>query len=587
MKLKGLYAPFFVFLSQIQSLKTRFILFLAISLSHFQVWSQSLDFNDPDTLTFDHETGGLIDTFDLAYSFPFSSLPSTGYSNSFQVPTTAFISNNWSLLSQSTPTLLKNKVFSGLPHIGFAYSFGLKGTQYLHADYQHSLRKNTLLNASIDRHSSGGYAANNTYANNVVRLGIYRNYKRIRLSLRGTYSGDNRGLNDGIDTADYKVLGDSLGIEFATVRNANAASEHKGVNSELSIQYNLFGDSTIVKLGPMFKSNFSLTNRVYTNDIISLRDQYQDAKISNGAGVFLNNKTISFDALVLHNYWRFQNLGTNRDSNEISFHGDFLIKRNRFALEANYYQNIIGAKQELDFKSRFRIGGETLNGFAFANFSDVLPTPLQRNYIGEYINYTTSLNKQKRLNIGGGVNYSSGKFNIQAKAGMLNTSKNLVWDWTDSTWTTNSNSTLNLVHFNVKSHLDFGIIHWYPQVSIQSGSEYLPQYIISGRLLIKKKVFEAKKLELQFSIDPQVNSTYKLLGYNINLDNYFFNPTNRTAGLPYSVHSTFSLGIEEFRFFIRGENIHTFWTKGSTEVLQNYYSSPFVLRLGLSWDFFN
>ncbi len=574
-------------------MKTRVILLYLLLSVHFQGWGQFSDFLIPDTLKFHHRTGGRIDTFDLAYSFPYTTMPSTGFSNRFQTPTIDFFSTNSRLISFDFPSLLDKKVISALPHIGFGYSFGAKGMQYLHADFQQSLRKNTLINASIDRHSAGDassrvvFAQNSYYEYNVIRIGLYRDYKRFNLSLRASYSGDERGLNNGIhDSLTPVIDAANLGLEFTPVQNSTLGSVQKGINSKLSLQYNLLNDSSNTRIGPMISSQFTLRNRILEDQLDSLRDQYQDARIENGVGAFISNKVFSLNGRIAHRYWRFQNSGTNSDTNEVNFRGNFLLVKNNYAFEANFYQNIIGAKQELDFKSRFRIGDKRKGATAFLNFSDLLPTPLQRGYFGKNINYNnTPLTKQKILRAGVGANYTFGKLDIHANAGIWNSQNNLIWK--DSIWKIGDASNLNLVYFKVNAHLDLGLFQWYPGLVLQSGSEYLPQFIFSGRLLLKKKVFEAKKLELQFSVDPQINSTYKLLSYNTTLDNFYLNSTNRSGGQPYSLHSTFSLGIEEFRFFVRGENIQSFWMKGSTEVLQNYYLSPFVLRLGLSWDFFN
>jgi hypothetical protein len=46
------------------------------------------------------------------------------------------------------PTTLK---FSGLPHIGFAYSFGSSGSQFARAEYQQQLKSGLLINLDFNK----------------------------------------------------------------------------------------------------------------------------------------------------------------------------------------------------------------------------------------------------------------------------------------------------------------------------------------------------------------------------------------------------------------------------------------------------
>jgi hypothetical protein len=45
--------------------------------------------------------------------------------------------------------------------------------------------------------------------------------------------------------------------------------------------------------------------------------------------------------------------------------------------------------------------------------------------------------------------------------------------------------------------------------------------------------------------------------------------------------------IDEFRFFVRAENIGGFWTDKNNEVQNGYPIGGLQLRVGITWDFFN
>ena len=63
-------------------------------------------------------------------------------------------------------------------------------------------------------------------------------------------------------------------------------------------------------------------------DSTATRDQFNWARIRNAAGTYYSNRKSKFylDALIEHGYWNFQNLGVNRDTNEISFVTNARIK---------------------------------------------------------------------------------------------------------------------------------------------------------------------------------------------------------------------------------------------------------------------
>lgn len=566
-------------------MKTSVFILFTLLFCHQYAWSQLFDFSPTDTLKYNFRTGGAIDTFDLVYAFPYSTIPTTGFTNALQLPTVDLFKSSTNLFAFTLPNFLDKKKVSALPHLGFMYSFGLKGTQFIHTEYQHFLKKNTLLNFDYNRQSSNGFTTNSQYVDNYIKLGLYRDYKRTNITVRAAYVNSEHGLNDGIDSTGQQSLLDTLGLTFATVQNSTAFSEIKGVHGNVEVAYNISKDSSHLSLGPLFESNYKLFNRIYEDASDTTRDQFQDAGIRNGLGWFIKNKSIFFGATSYHRYWRLQNSGTTFDTNEIGVKLQFNLVGRNFKLESKLNQNLVGAKQEFNFTNRvFLTTGIGPINF-WANFSDLLPTPMQRSYVGKGINYTTALSKQSIFDIGGAGNIKRKNTTINYKLGYYAWANNFVW--VDSVWAQNQNSSFQVFYLESQAHLNLGLVHWFPRVTVQTGSSYLPTAVFSGRILIKKKVFEAKKLELVFSLDPQVNTSYKMMSFYTPLDNFMFNSDNRMSGQNYALHSSFTLGIDEFRFFIRAENLQSFWTSGSREVLQNYYGSPFVLRLGFSWDFFN
>ena len=54
-----------------------------------------------------------------------------------------------------------------------------------------------------------------------------------------------------------------------------------------------------------------------------------------------------------------------------------------------------------------------------------------------------------------------------------------------------------------------------------------------------------------------------------------------------NLHFFTGFQIDEFKFYVRYENIGYFWNQHSLPVLSNYPLAGTQFRLGLTWDFFN
>ncbi|MFA7272985.1 MAG: putative porin [Crocinitomicaceae bacterium] len=571
--------------------------FIGIFLSS-SVYSQTvLTSQNDDTLLFFHRTGGNIDTFDLTYTFPLTTVPGGSFSERNSATQIDFLLKSPSLFNSLAPQLTNNWRLSALPHIGFFYSFGTKGTQFLHTDYQQQFKNKALLNIDINRSSaSKGMARQSDFAHQDFHVGYRIKKKYFSGILKGMYQQNAITQSGGLL---YDSLSIQQGLQFARTLKANAESLQKFALVDAEMKFNFLQDTSLTKMGLYTHHQYSVWNRIYSEvsdtlsglypeiniDSNSTHDQFQDAKLQNGAGIFLDRKHFSFTGGIFHRYWRFQNLGTNRDTNEISGEMALRIQKQKWDFKTTNYVNFIGAKNEYFSRNKLKWG--TGSRFLFASFSteSMLPALVQRFYYANSTHYETALNKQNRtdLQIGGG--YSFWKVDLNVTVGSLIWQNNL--QWVKNSWGMGSQSTMTNNYIKAKLHFDFNWFHFYPELQVNQGISYLPKGILSGRLLVKKKVFAAKKLELLFALDPQLTDRYQLLTYNTVLDNWYFDDLNRFGGQKFSLHATISMAIEEFRFFIRTENIQSFWNPNDIEIQQNFYRPAFLLRLGISWDFFN
>jgi len=48
-----------------------------------------------------------------------------------------------------------------------------------------------------------------------------------------------------------------------------------------------------------------------------------------------------------------------------------------------------------------------------------------------------------------------------------------------------------------------------------------------------------------------------------------------------------ALSIDEFRFFLKAENLSSLINDPKTRIDTDYPIMPFLIRVGITWDFFN
>ena len=584
-------------------MKISFILFVALFCGSLGLYSQSVYDIPSDTIKFEHRTGGIIDTFDLSFTFPINSAPIGGFESPFNSPNISFIGNSPNLFTASKSPLLKNWRVSALPHLGFKYSVGTKAIQFLHMDYQQVFRNGLLMNLEIHRisnvkaGSTAGLTQNNSFTNQDASVGFNYQKKKWDVKFLGGYRYVDANLSGGIvDSLASEI--DALGLEFITVNKPNANSNQRFIDLNARLRYSFKDDSTQTKFGIQTLHEYALWNRVYNEradslnliypainiDFDTTRDQFQDAKIKNGLGLFFEMKNLKIDALFTHRYWRFQNLGTNRDTNEIGAEANIKYQIGKISFQNHTEFNFIGAEQEFRTQNAIMFGAKS-KGFGIQiNQQNILPELVQRNYFANNLNYSNPLVKQNISEFSIKGNYSIHSIDGEMKLGIVNWRDKLVWD--QGNWVINSFSDQTIQQIDFKLHWDLGVLQLYPRALIQLGSEFVPTRSFLTRIVLKKKVFKAKKLELLWALDPSVRSQYSLLAYSTLLDNYYFPSNTKVGGQTFTLHSAFSLGIDEFRFFLRAENIQHFWTSTAEEV-RNYYRAPFLFRVGFSWDFFN
>ena len=103
------------------------------------------------------------------------------------------------------------------------------------------------------------------------------------------------------------------------------------------------------------------------------------------------------DALIEHGYWNFQNLGVNRDTNEISFTTNARIRIKDLVLTNETRLNLIGGFNEWSEEAKLKYKNGKLKVVAGLVLKNSAPDPFQRSYFANnfsYVIYLALRNKQ-------------------------------------------------------------------------------------------------------------------------------------------------------------------------------------------------
>lgn len=551
-----------------------------------------------DTIRFGYRTGGKIDSLDFTNTYPLSTFSGGrfGVFNNYLELRGLYQMNG--LMNFITPSEYEKLKFSALPHLGFSYSFGSGGVQFVHFDYQQKVNR-TLVNFNFNRSSSNGFMRNSAFLKNDFKARVRRSGRYLDVNIDAFYDNKEIGLSGGITNDTFIEL---QGLEFLPVVYDNAKSFIKLSEFELSNFFHSEKDSSLVNkkgTGIQTLHRYNSVSRVFLNDTkiieynydsIITNDQYRYASILNGAGVYLKNNQLFWNVLINHKYWDYQNLGNHIDTSELNITSDLFFRHNKIELSNKFNYNILGAGNERSNSSVLKFKSSKLSLNLGFDFSQMWPLAVQRKYYSN--SYDLKLNDYQlqtkiKLDFGGHLEL---KNNQLIKFRLENATLKNNYFFIDSLWRNDTLSSINIQSLNIGGSFHFKHLHINPNLCLNMVSEnlnFMPSFVFSNRLFLKGKMFKAKKMEAIGGIDISFLSSSETLNYNPILDVFYFNSGSQIFKDYTSFSMFFGFEISEFRFYTRIENIsYSFIDKKNQSVI-GYPVQPNFVRLGIVWDFFN
>lgn len=568
----------------------RILLLITISCA-FASWGQfTYRF---DTLSINHRMLGSIDSVDIKSGY----LPTT-FDGGMEI-----LSENGFSLSRLNSNFgglrfdqsLSNQplTFSALPYIGFGYSFGGQGTQFIRAEYAQAFTDSLILNLNFNGNIGNGFLRRAAFVSNRVNLDLEWKSKWYTLQLSGNYFSDTIQHNGGIDTLE------SFGLIFAPVRKLNAASANKYGRVAMNNYFHLNPDQAN-RIGLLTNHIYDIRYRAYHEfdtlsgiysmvniDSSTTYDRYNLARIQNGVGAFYSTKNNYVDFSVNHRYWSNLNLGNDFDTSEIDLHSNFRWEFGQLLLKNQFTQNILGGFGAMSNHTQLSYNRSNITVSGKLDVERTAPTPLQRNYFSNNYNYQLStFGLENRLKVGGEGVYSFKGDSMKVGASFdLLTIRN-AYLFYDSIW--EGSGSMNAIQFGAFAQFQVGKFHFHPRViySIEQKG-YLPSVQGYARVYFKSTVFKAKKLLLLLGVDGSYISSFNPRSYIPSMDAYSWNLISTSTTPMVNAHAFASIEISTFRFFVRYENIGYFWNDKSNQETVDYPIAGQRIRLGLTWSFFN
>lgn len=563
------------------------------------VWSQyDLPFDRVDTLNYRYRSSGQqIDSLDLYNYQKIAALPY--FNNPFGKQSDQY--TDFPLHLQGNTRFQKlNTYFTALPHFGFAYTFGSSGTQFVTLDYQQTLREKSNLHVRYQRGKSNHFLRNNQSIQDEIQALYTFTGKKYSNLVYFNYLNRQQGHSWGI--AQDSLL-EETGLAFAPVRRDVAASKTKVLEVGSQHQWDLnpsgFKKDSLTKSAILYSNELAIKNRSYTDEggLLdfygftylkgdSTQDQRQLASLKNGLSYLFVKNHFKAHAGIEHNYWRFDNLGNQRDTNEVKVFVKLAYTGEKWQIQGRFDHWLVGADQGQAGSLQASYSQSAIQHRLLASYSNQLMQPFQRTYLANSYQWNLqNIQKQQQTKI----DYILQTNHSYLPDFRLSYSNFANWYKFDGKDWVNNSASLSILQAQVSAKYRVGSWSFLPRLSyILSNMEEVPSVDARVRILYNKALFKARKFNYFFAIDASWRDAYRLSTYNAALDIMVLNPGSDAR---FSAQGMIDLmtgfEIDKIRFYIKYENLDYLWNDSRNQMQGFFPISPNIIRIGLTFDFVN
>ncbi len=551
-----------------------------------------------DTIKGTDRIAGELDSTDLNIGVHAINIPGGSEGLTFGVPTIYFLSHNFGAQRFYGIQDQNNFKFSGLPHLGFAYSFGSQGTQYIQAEYQQVINNRVFMNLDYRRNNSSGFMRNSGFQHDDLKARFLLRSKFISATLDAYFGSSSVGINGG-------YVDDSLIRTFSSdllpVRQGSSVWGSKRTQIE-HVNFIPIVKDSIRSVGVIIEESMKILSTRFTEsdtlygiyafnqfDTLSTYDLFQHSQVGAGAGMFFRSNHHYFKATNTFNYWWLNGNGIKNDTLENNINVVYAFRSKRMILSSEGKINIIGANNEWQEKLKLHYTFPFFKLTSNISISNLLPTTLQRFAVGNnYIPSVNKWNKQMRFasSLVGEKEFQY--LNLSLGYGLCSYGDNLMFQ--DSTWSHYGGFTAHQIQLKAAGQMKWLKMSANYNYSFTPKSvQWIPDHRLTLRLFAQGNLFKAKKMKAQIGSDLILLSAYDKLSIYAPLNVFLI----QSGDIQLSTRGNYFLNlfggfqIDDFKFFVRVENINALWGDPLQKVQYNYLVPRMQFRLGITWDFFN
>ena len=552
-----------------------------------------------DTVKSEYRSGGFLDTL-------------SNSTQSFQ--STFFVSPNALLLSPfhvyaingSTLHSLKMKenalLFSAIPHLGFFYAFGAQGSQRLKVDFQEAFKHGMLLNINFDKTKGNGFLRNDDFSLQQFNGHLLRTGNRYSFDLNVGNEAVNRSWSNGLLNT-FAIPGVDLDLQSVQKENAHSTQSLSYIRGQQRFDFNK--DSTL-GFGLLFRHEFYESKRyfeeygdlavIYQNvywNADSTQDRFRERSFSNDLGIFLESPTIQVQSALSYRMRNWYDNVSSHDTTEIWWKNDLSFRSAKLQFEHRDAINLLGAGNGITSVSKVILPLSFMQLHIGHQLSASLPELMQRNYNSNNVKYQlNALEKQWDQTLSLKAIKKMGKFQIEAAYRLLQFRKVYIFDNLAGTWKNNllaSNGFGQGLQTSISwTHKGFQIKPGYTLTQFSTDLNFQPKHQASLHMQWKGGVFKAKRLRMLFSADASYLSSFQQRSFIPQMGVLSLTETSLSSQDGFmNLAFTTALEVETFRFFVRVDNLGSFWVDPNTSFVSNYVFPSMQIKIGLTWDFWN
>ncbi len=550
-----------------------------------------------DTIKISTRMGGdKLDSIDLIYTEKYITTPSSFHSHPFGKFGNDYFSFFANQFKQNR--ILQNPVFryTALPHLGAHYGFGSKGTQYLVVNYDQSFSIKTHFTLSYTRNVATGAFRFNAFANDLFSIGVIHNGDHWSHSVSATTFKQHRNLSGGVSSFDEII---KYGLDFAKVRKQNTSDSLTQLNINTETQYKIQKKDSLNYLSFVFNNNLNIDKRVFREqdsltiwypgqilfDTTKTRDLTQLSRLDNQFGILYKKHGFTSTFLIDKGYWIYKTF-SQQIRNELDFIAKFNFKKESWLFESKNQLNIVGANNQSSFFVFLNKKGEKCDFSLNINQTNLLPTPMQRVYITNTLSYVLDELKLQHIQT------AKLEFKLKTKQAFHfslfgGNFKNQYY-FLKNRWRNDTLRNVSQLSVQIKGDLNYKMVHLQPNLTINfiDKVQLIPKYDLRARLFLSKEL-KRKGTLINIGTDFNYKSTYQLMTFDDRISLYKMDYQNSYFLDYMNIDAYISMQMDEFRMYFKMENIDNYWNLPNASFVKNYPTSPVIMRLGLTWDFFN